>query len=169
MPHPTVSKRSVLPAAVAENQKGLLRGVPFLRKLGRRWRNTAFELTDAGHDAHDPKKKHRPTRKESVLYGSPSAATNNWRDVCRCLRNRRRQESTLQVEFVNQTLVITDFSVHWLLSLSWPGLIVLSVGTSLLFVVLFVVLFAGLFFGLDGYTDAQEAFAISTQTFLTIG
>ena len=74
-------------------------------------------------------------------------------------------QSTLMVKFINERLPESKLTVHWLLSMTWPEMILLSVGTSLAF----ILFFAALFHLLDGYDDAQEAFAVSTQTFLTIG
>jgi len=165
--------------------------IVMLARLGKRWRNTAHELTlddakepsasptelrgrggraldnggskSSAHPAADGvARKQRPIEPAALeAYGNSSSSRYR-----RCLRRcGRRAQSTLRLQYINETMLVSDFFVHWLLSLSWPELISVSVGTS--FVCILV--FTGLFVGLDGVADVQSAFALSTQTFLTIG
>lgn len=102
-------------------------------------------------------------RKQALGIYEASANAHRKRARRRCCRGQA--QSTLRLEYINQSLVLSDFFVHWLLSLTWPELIIASVGTSLFF----ILAFGGMFHWLDGYDSVQESFAISTQTFLTIG
>ncbi len=82
-----------------------------------------------------------------------------------CCGRKRWRGSMLRVVFVNQTLEVANFFVHWLLSLSWPSLVVASVGALLAW----MLFFSMGFLWLDGAASYRDAFALSTQTFLTIG
>ena len=82
---------------------------------------------------------------------------------------RPKKSSTLHIHYINQTTVLSKVLVHWLLTLSWPELVSVSVGLSLIVIIFFAILF----FLLDDFENSWDGlhavFAMSSQTFLTIG
>lgn len=71
----------------------------------------------------------------------------------------------LDVDYINETVYLDDISVPWLLSLAWHELIIGSAATSIVVILFFTLLFDQL----DGIENIEDSFALSTQTFLTIG
>jgi hypothetical protein len=69
------------------------------------------------------------------------------------------------LRYVNQRVVICDQFVHWLLTLTWVEVVTVGVSASLFC----ILVFGGLFYAAGDYTNMGEAFALSTQTYLTIG